>query len=378
MKPFFLLLFSFLLSACDLDLGSHYDPTVETVYVDYYREPCDDSTTELCYRIRFDTDEAFKLTTLPTTGFDSLEWGSRYVIRAEVDYSDRGEEESYTFENIVSVEVMEPVSNDFVLTFYTSSGILQDNSSDASGSSWMIAGETTFTCEETDCAAISAAFNANKLIQLNFQAENDQLTLQAVKCSASEDDFSTECEGIVDESWDIAHYKTDCGLYIPSWCHVYKDTSESSSNWHLLAVDIEDFTYQWGTQYDVDVTVDLSAGSLSAAKLINVNDSDEITDSFKTVIRFDAESSDSDAGILTYQGVFFDCDRYSLCDDIDEIIDDLEETEERIVVLEGALEDDGSTSTTFIVEELVCDSDSSTFKENCADSDDEVYWVNND
>ena len=378
MKPFFLLFLFFLLSACDLGLGSHYDPKVDTLYVDYYREPCDDSTTDLCYRIRFDTDEAFKLTTLPTTGFDSLEWGSRYTIKAEIEYNDRGQEESYTFENIVSAEVMEPVSNDFVLTFYTASGILQDNSSDASGSSWMIAGDTIFTCETTDCAAISAAFNANKLIQLNFQAENDELILQAVKCYASEDDFSTECEGIVDESWDIAHYKTDCGLYIPSWCHVYKGTSESSSNWHLLAVDIEDFSYQWGTQYDVDVTVDLSAGSLSSARLTNVNDSDEIMDSFKTVIRFDAESSDSDAGILTYQGVLFDCGRYSLCDDLDDIIDDLDDTEERIVVLEGSSSDNGSTNTTIIVENLVCDSDSSTFKENCADSDDEVYWVNND
>lgn len=375
LKNYALLIMSLALMACDF--GSHYDPEEETMYVDYYREACDDESTDLCFRVRFDEEDSFSLTTLPMYGFDALEWGKRYIVTVETEFTDSGKDESYTLESIDHIEVMEPVSNDFVLTFFMSSGILKDNSSDGSGSSWIIAGEKIFTCESSDCDAITAAYNERKEIQLNFQAENDNLTLEAVKCYASEDDFSTECEGIVEVSWDIAHYKTDCGLYIPSFCNLYKETSESGTSWHLLQLDVDDFSYEWGIQYDIDVKADISAGSLESAIFKEENERDEITEDFRTVIRLNSESAKPKDGMLNYLTVTFDCGRYLKCNDIDDILDDLSDLEERIVVLKGTIESDyiGTLNPVIVVEKIVCDSDSSTFKVNCADSDDEVYWV---
>jgi hypothetical protein len=154
MKKFSLLLLVNLLMACDLELGSSFDATTRTLYVDHYREPCSESSTELCFRIRLSEDDSFALTTLPMTGFDSLEWGVRYQVQVEADRSNSGEDVAYTLDSIDETEVMDPITNDFVLTFNTASGILVNNSSDDSASSWIIASEKIFSCDVADCAVI--------------------------------------------------------------------------------------------------------------------------------------------------------------------------------------------------------------------------------
>jgi len=264
-----------------------------------------------------------------------------------------------------------------------SSGILLDNSSDASGSQWILAGEKTFVCQQADCAAITSALTANQKLQLNFRVENNELKLQAVKCAATDADFSAECEGGKENSWNIAHVKTDCGLYVPSWCHVYKETSESSDGWKLLPIDIAEFTdseYQWGTQYDIAVSTVIKAGSIESAiynKDTKENDSAELVSAFKFVIRTGDELAKSADGIINYLGTELNCDRNNHCYKLNQIVAG---SDEKILVLEGKVEsssaNDDAGSSQVILEKLVCDAKTAQFKVDCADQYDDVYWVN--
>lgn len=375
MKNYLLLSFVSLLVACDLDLGSSFDPTTRTLYIDHYREACSESSTDLCFRVRLSEEDAFTLTTLPMTGFDSLEWGSRYQVQVEADRSDSGKDVAYSFESIDSTTVMDPVTNDFVLTFNTASGILLDNSGDESSSSWIIAAEKIFTCEAADCALISSATVDSQKLQLNFSASNNELTLKEVTCYSSETDFAAECEGVNNVSWDIAHYKTDCGLYSPSWCYVYKETGDSSTSWNLLSIEIADFTALWGQEYDIDVKTTKKAGSISSAIYLEQNGSNVITDSFKIVMQTGNAGLDkSNNDVINYLDVEFDCSTNNRCGDIDDAIDSSSDSEDRILIIEARVETSAEIPV-IIIEELVCDAGSDDFKIECADKYDDVYWV---
>jgi len=376
MKKLVVILFATLLVACDLELGSSFDPTTRTLYVDHYREACSGTATDLCFRIRKSEEDAFALTTLPMTGFDSLEWGKRYTIQVEAQRSDSGKDSAYTLESIDSTEIMDPASNDFVLTFNMSSGILLDNSSDNSGSSWIIAADKNFTCTGTDCTFLTKAYTDSETIQLNISAESNQLTLLGIKCQSSENTFSSECEGVNDKSWDVAHFQSDCGLIIPSWCLIYKESTDASTEWNLLDLDITDFTALWGQQYDIDVQTTIKAGDIASAKFIEQNSIDDKTnESFKFVLQTSGtalEKSSND--VIKYLTIEFDCARNNQCSDIDNAIDDAIDSDERIIVLQALVETSAEIPV-IIIEDLICNETVGDFKTECADTNDDVYWT---
>ena len=105
-----------ILSGCDLDLGSSFDPIEKTLYIDYYREPCSESSTDLCFRTRFKDEQSFTLMSKPLKGFDALLWGKRYQVSVEVERTSSGKDASYTLLAIDAVEDMDPTINDFVLS----------------------------------------------------------------------------------------------------------------------------------------------------------------------------------------------------------------------------------------------------------------------
>lgn len=372
--------------ACQL--GSHYDRVESTLYIDYFKEPCSDSSTDLCLRTRVGEDGSYAMATVPMIGFDSLMLGVRYKTQVESERDSSGNVTSHTFLSIDSSEDVAPVLSDFVLTLSTSSGILLDNSSDGLGSEWILAANSTFTCEPADCLAISSAVSSNKKIQLSFRIESNALKLQTVKCAATDADFDEQCEGIKDNSWNIAHYKTDCGLYLPSWCHIYKETAEATDAWKLLSVDLQEFTdsqYHWGTQYDIDVSTVIKAGSLESATYKKENDRTELDSAFKLVVRTGDDLAKSVDGVINYLGTELDCERNNLCYKLNQIISG---TDERILVLEGNVEFSGSSEGQIseqsseleigrvVLEKLICDAKTAQFKADCADQYNDVYWVN--
>lgn len=390
---FILLVVSLFLTACKL--GSHYDRVESTLYIDYFKEPCSDTSTDLCLRTRVGEDGSYSVETVPMMGFDALKLGVRYKVQVESERDSRGDVSSHTFLSIDSSEDVVPVVSDFVLTISTSSGILLDNSSDGLGTEWILARENTFTCEPADCIAISSAVSSNQKIQLSFRIESNVLKLYTVKCAATDADFDELCEGIKDNSWDIAHYKTDCGLFFPSWCHVYKETAESTDDWKLLPIDIQEFTdsqYQWGTQYDISVSTVIKAGGLESAIFKTDNERAEVTTSFKFVMRTGSDLDKSDNGLLTYLATEFDCERNNLCYKMDQII---AANDDRILILKGKVElsDPDTTSETgsgqaleatindslnsrVVLESLVCDAKADKFNADCVDKEEDVYWVN--
>lgn len=373
MNKIYIVAISLLLLGCEWDLGSSYSPTTETAYIDYYREACDSTSTDLCLRMRFDTDDEFVVSTIDQSGFDDLEWGTRYTVSIEVEYDDNGDDEFYSFNSIDSSEVFDPTDNNFVLTFYMSSDILLDNYDDT----WTIAGEKTFSCEEDDCNTLAESYRDSEVIQLSFSAENDELTLLAVSCSASETSFETDCEGVGDYTWDIAHYRSDCGLYEPKLCMLYKEDTDASTEWQILPFEITDFTPQWGLEYEIDVEATIEAQSLTAATFIEQDESpsDETGETFNMIMRTGASGlEESDDDVITYDGVEFDCSTYSQCSDIDDAIDDATDTQERLLLLEALVETSGDSPVILIVD-LLCDDGADDFQEECVDDYDDVYWI---
>lgn len=361
-----------LLAGCDLELGSSFDPTTRTLYIDHYREACNESSVDLCFRIRLSEEDAFALTNLPMTGFDSLEWGKRYTVQVEAERSDSGKDTAYRLQSIDQQEVMDPASNDFVLTFNMSSGILVDNQDN----SWTLAAEKSFACQPSDCSALESANTNSEKVQLKFSAENDELTLLGVTCQSSETDFSTDCEGIGSERWDIAHYLTDCGLHFNRWCYVYKETTQASTDWQLLGVDIEDFNFQWGVETDMDVTVVRKSGSLNSVTFSASNGSQEQSDAFKLVMRTGGDGLDKSAeGIVNYLGLAFDCESNAQCGDIDDAIDRASSEQERILIVQARVVTSAEVPE-IEIEDLICDALGDVFKQDCADEYDDVYWVN--
>ena len=96
MNKIYVLFTSLLLIGCDWGLGPSYDPTSETAYVDYYKEACDSTSTNMCLRMRFDTSDDYVLSSVPNVGFDNLEWGKRYTVQVEVEYDSSGDHDLYS------------------------------------------------------------------------------------------------------------------------------------------------------------------------------------------------------------------------------------------------------------------------------------------
>lgn len=368
MNKFLTLFTALLLSGCDLDLGESYSSTTKTAYVDYYQEACTADGTDMCFRLRFDTDDDFEVSTLPTTGFDDLMLGKRYTLQVEAERDDSGNDSAYSLQNIDSEVVVDAASNSFVLTFDMSSQILLKNSD----TSWIISAEDIFECSAADCVTLTNSYDVNDKVQLEFSAENDQLTLIKVQCASAENTFGADCEGINEKEWDIAHYQSDCGLFEPKLCLVYRDSDSSSSDpWYILPFDIANFTPVWGTEYSLEVEAVTAAGSLKKATWVkDVSTTDKQIDNFIVVMRTGASGIEqSSAGLVTYDDVDFNCDINNQCDDIDDAIEEADADEEVIIALEVI-----SDGTSLTVQRLICNAKTSDFQEDCADENDDIIW----
>lgn len=362
---------SLLLQACDWGLGPNYESTAETLYVDYYREACNDNAAEMCFRMRSSIDDVFSLSLVENTGFDSLEWGKRYTLQVEVDYDSEGADSLYRLISVDSEEIVDASTNNFVLAFNMSSQILLDNMNN----SWIIAGEDVFSCVEEDCTLLTNSYNTNEKVQLKFSAQDDQLTLLEFVCSAAENDFSSRCEGLNKTNWDIAQYQSDCGLSEPKLCLIYRENATADDDWHILPFAITDFTANWGTSYDIQLEVTSSGGSVRSAQWLQENSAEDLSDSeFNVVMRTGVQGlKKSNSGIINYSGIEFDCERNVQCDAINDAVDSANADSERFIALLTEIEViEGQTA--LIIKSITCDEAFSDFQENCLDTNEDIVW----
>lgn len=374
MNKIYLLLVSLLLQGCDWGLGPSYDPTSETMYVDYYKEACNSTSTDMCFRKRFDTEDEFVLNAVSNAGFGDLEWGKRYTLQVEVEYDSGGDDSHYSLLSISNETVIEAATNGFVLALNMSSGILLDNLNN----SWTLAGEDVFSCIESDCILLTNASNSSEWVQLEFSAVDDELTLKNVICSAAENDFASECEGINKTNWDIAHYQTDCGIFAPRLCLVYRDDGSSDDIWYILPFEITDFTASWGTEYNIQVETTTAGGAVRSASYQQENSNEDLSgNDFNVVMRTGSEGLEkSSAGVLSYADVEFDCETNQQCDLIDDAIDNANDTSERLIALLTRVEVDiVNEETQLIIQEITCDDSRDEFQVNCVDLNDDVIWI---
>lgn len=375
MNKIFIILASLTLSACDLDLGSSYDPTTRTMYVDYYQEACSESTTTLCLRTRFDTDDAFEINTVPMSGFEGLQWGSRYTVQVEAERDGNGKDTSYSFEGIDKTEVIDASNNKFLLTFSMSSQILLDNQDN----SWIIAVEKVFSCSEEDCVLLANSYRDQEKVQLQFSAENNELTLLEVTCQSSETDFSSDCEGIQPKIFDIAHYRSDCGLPEPGLCLIYKENKDASTDWNILPFEISNFSAQWGQEYQLDVQVEIQAADLKSVEFIKENDAAKVMtdESFKMIMRTGSSGlKESGNDVVSYDGIEFNCSRFTQCNDLDAVVKQAtDDDEKQYLILQATVESSGEAPV-IVIEDLLCNADGDdAFKTDCVSDHEDVYWI---
>lgn len=378
MNKLFIFFTCLCLAACDLGLGSHYDATTRTMYVDYYQEVCEENSTELCLRIRFDEDDAFAVSTVSMSGFDDVQWGSRYTVQVEVERDGGGKDTHYRFESIESSEVIDARTNSFVLTFNMASGILVDQQNNH----WLIAADKAFSCSEADCGLLANSYRDGEKIQLSFSAADNELTLLGVKCQSSVADFTSLCEGVNEAVFDIAHYQSDCGLSEPRLCMVYKEKTDASTEWNILPFAIKDFTPQWGLQYQLDVNVSIQAKDLKSVEYIKENDAeiDRTNESFKMIMRTGASGlAVSSNNVIRYDGIDFDCSRFNQCNDIDNAVERATSEQERYLILKAVVEsvvvDSANDVPVIIIEDVLCDASASDFSAECVADYDDVYWI---
>lgn len=372
MNKLFIVIASLALSACDLDLGSSYDPTTRTMYVDYYQEACDESSILLCLRTRFDIEDDFEINTVSMSGFDGLQWGSRYTVQVEAERDGDGKDTHYSLEGIDNTVIIDASNNNFLLTFNMTSQILLDNQN----SSWIIAAEKVFSCSAADCTLLAESYRDDQKIQLSFSAENDELTLLAVKCQSSDSNFTSECEGINDAVFDVAHYQTDCGLTEPRLCLVYKEEADASTDWNVLPFEITGFTAQWGKQYQLNVEVKIEAKDLKSVtfKSEETAVTDQINESFRMVMRTGASGLEVSANdVIRYDGMTFNCAQFSQCSDIDDAVERATDANEQLLILEAFVESSGETPV-IVISDLICDEQADMFKTECVAKHDDVYW----
>jgi hypothetical protein len=372
MNKIFIVIVSLALSACDLDLGSSYDPTTRTMYVDYYQEACDESSISLCLRTCFDIEDDFEINTVSMSGFDDLQWGSRYTVQVEAERDGNGKDTHYSLEGIDNTEIIDASNNNFLLTFNMTSQILLDNQND----SWIIAAEKVFSCSAADCILLADSYRDDQKIQLSLSAENDELTLLAVKCQSSDSNFTSECEGINDAVFDVAHYRSDCGLSVPKLCSVYKEEADASTDWNVLPFEITGFTAQWGKQYQLNVEVKIEAKDLKSVtfKSEETAATDQINESFRMVMRTGASGLEVSANDeIRYDGMTFNCSQLSQCSDIDDAVERATDANEQLLILEAFVESSGETPV-IVISDLICDEQSDVFKTECVAKHDDVYW----
>jgi hypothetical protein len=147
--------------------------------------------------------------------------GSRYTVQVEAERDSSGKDIHYSFK---STQVIDASNNEFVLMFSMTSGILFDNQND----SWTIAMDQTFVRPRSDCTLLAKFYRDNEKIQFRFSAEDNELTLIGVACQSFEADFSTQCKGVNDGVWDIAHRLQTVGCSSLE-CLIYKENTDAST-----------------------------------------------------------------------------------------------------------------------------------------------------
>jgi hypothetical protein len=199
----------------------------------------------------------------------------------------------------------------------------------------------------------------------------------AIRCQSSPTDFSSVCEGSSTEVFDIAHYRSDCGLFEPRLCLVYKEDADASTEWNILPFEISGFTAQWGRQYQLDVNVKIEAKDLKSVEFIKEKDQaiDRINESFKVVMRTGASGLEASANdVIIYDNVEFNCARYNKCSEIDKAVERASSKQEQFLILAAFVESSGDTPI-IVIEDLLCDAQSNEFTTNCVSEYDDVYWI---
>lgn len=351
------------LTGC-LELGRHWDDEQETLYVDYYKVPCDDDDTDLCFRTRESESDSWEVSDAGLSGFSSYEWGNRYTITVTTSFDDDGDPESYSFDSVDSTVVMADGSNSFSLSLYSSSGILVP----LSDTEWQIGGDITFTCDSY-CDAISSAVDDSQVLQLEYTATGNVVTLSTFICAASEEDFDSACEGESSVSWYIAPVQSECGLADAQMCLLFK--VNSSDDYELLPLPdgIEDFTPEWGYQYHIDVLRTVSSGGTITAAELEDDDSspDDRTGSsytYKIILRGSELSENNDGTFSAYGDTpDLDCSQYSVCNSLGNYVDD-----DKWLLLKVYVDGD------LVVRSIVCHDDSLDDFRDCVDDDSDVNW----
>ena len=353
------------LSGC-LDLGRSWSDTTETRLVDFYKQPCDDDSALLCFRVREDTGDSWELLDEDVSfeGFSEYTWGYRYEVEVVVSHDDDGNPDSYQFSQVISQEEITDAERNFSLSLYSNSGILYAEDD----ATWNMGGDVSFDCGSS-CSDLTTAVGSGQVLELGFAATDGVLTLESFICSADEDDYASECEGVSTASWRVAWYQTDCGLADPHMCLLYK--VNSSDNYEMLKLEdgITDFTPVWGEEADIEVTKTVSNGGNITAVELDTDDSSPSDRSgssytFYTIVRGSELGSSSSGLISLYDGApDLDCSSYNLCDRLDGYIDD-----EQWLLLYGYY--DGE----LVVRTVVChDEDIDDFR-SCVDDEDDVHW----
>ena len=357
-----------LLSACKL--GIHKDDETVTLQVDSYKQQCDEDSASLCFRIRDDEDDDWSLWTEPFNGFDSYEWGYIYTLEVVVSYQSGGSAPaSYTYQSTTEREIVTGSDQYFTLDLHTDTGILAQ----ITETTWNMGGEIDFPCLD-ECDDLSAVVAEQQIGSFEFRADEGDLTLTGVLCSTGDDDeFNDNCSGKSTENWFVAQFLSDCGFTEPALCLLYRTTE--SDPYELLPLEdgIDDFTLSWGTGYDIDVIKSVSGGgNLTGAELTQENTTTTAlgsTWSFLMVLRGEGLDSSTDGLIDLYDSnISLDCTQYSLCDSLDNRID-----EDQYLLLQAFVE----SSTTVVVTDIICDDVNYGSFSACVDeqdADDDFNW----
>ncbi len=359
-----------LLSGCP-ELGQRWDDRTQQLDVDYFREPCNNDSQSLCYRVRESDKDAFTRSDTPWQGFDAYTWGSRYRAEVITSFASDGSPSGYNLQRVISSS--DESSEAFSLTLHSRSGVLQP-----SGAEWLLGAEILMDCG-TDCTALTSAVNAGDVVRLELQVVGTSLVLNELLCRDSEEDFAATCGGESDQSWQVASFMSDCGLLTASMCLLYRTDSSSAFERLVLEEGIEGFSYQWGQRYDLDVRQTLSpAGVLQAARLIADDDSplsqNGSANRFRFIVRgaeLAVSSGDRVAlyggsGVASNEMPALDCGTNALCATLNQYISD-----EEFLLLRAHYDDAGET---LILEDIHChDAELASFR-SCVGEYSDVNW----
>ncbi len=350
-----LLLAATLVSGCQL--GRHWDDKKETLFVDFYKVPCDDDESRLCFRSREKETNSWRNDAPELSEFDQFEWGYRYTLEVETSFNSKGNASRYRFLSVEEKTAITSAENTFALKIDASTGIVSQ-----SGSEWFLH-DKAFACN-SDCSSLSTIINNSQLAELEFQAQENNLTLTKIKCSAGEDNYDEQCGGQKDVTWKVAHFRSDCGNADGELCYLYR--LNSSDDWELLPVDIEGFEHTWGNEYEIEVketrsdTDRITAATLKQDDAAPRDRTGEAND-FYFVLQGRLLDDSSDGKVTLYDSADLTLSCGSACSKLDDYIED-----DDWLLLQAYVGSDG-----LVLEEITCHAETLNLLRQC---DENVDW----